>query len=70
MLSFGETLRHDGGVETFTQLVGDLVDLFALVDFDCLVGGVEDDAAVLAAGGVNADLVEQFGAELFVEVVG
>ena len=60
-LSFGETLRHDGGVEPFAELVGDLVDLFTLVDLDGLVGSVEDDAAVLATGGVGADFFEQFG---------
>jgi hypothetical protein len=69
-LFFCEALRHDGGVETLAQLLGNLVDLIVLVDFDGLVGGVEDDAAVLAAGGVGADLFEQAGAELFVEVVG
>jgi hypothetical protein len=57
-------------VEAFAQLVGDLVDLFALVDLDGLLCGVQDDAAVLASGGVSADLFKQFGAELFVEVVG
>jgi hypothetical protein len=69
-LSFGETLRHDGGVEAFSQFVGDLVDLFALVDLNGLLRGVQDDAAVLAAGGMGADLFEQSGAELLVEVVG
>ena len=69
-LFFCEALGHDRGVETLAQLFGDRVDLVVLVDFDGLVGGVEDDAAVLAAGGVGADFFEQFGAELFVEVVG
>jgi hypothetical protein len=69
-LFFCEALCHDGGVEAFAELVGDLVDFVAFVDFDGLMGGVEDDLAVLAASGVGADLVEQFGAELFVEVVG
>jgi hypothetical protein len=57
-------------VESLAQFVGDLVDLFALVDFDSLVSGVEHDLAVLASGGMGANLFEQFGAELFVEVVG
>jgi hypothetical protein len=69
-LFFGEALGHDGGVEAFAQLVGDLVDLVVPVDFDGLVGGVEDDFAVLASGGVGADLFEQFWGELLVEVVG
>ena len=60
-LSLGEALGHDGGVEAFAELVGDLVDLVVLVDFDGLLGGVEDDAAVLAAGGVGANLFEQLG---------
>src|SRR5271156_2871271 len=66
----GEALGHDGGVEAFAQLVGDLVDLFALVDLDGLLRGVEDDLAVLAPGGVGANLFEQFWAESLVEVVG
>ena len=71
IIFFGcEALRHDGGVEAFAELVGDLVDLFALVDLDGLFGGVENDAAMLATGGVGADLVKQTRAQLFVEVVG
>jgi hypothetical protein len=65
-----KALRHDCGVETFTQLVGDFVDLVALIDMDGLLGGVEDDAAMLATGSVGADFLEQTGAESIVEVVG
>ena len=57
-------------MEAFAQFVGDLVDLFAFVDLDGLFDDVEDYAAVLAAGNVGANLFEQPGAELLIEVVG
>ena len=57
-------------MEAFAELGGDFVELGAFVDFDGLVGGVEDDATVLAACGVNADLFAELGGELVVEVVG
>jgi hypothetical protein len=56
-------------VEAFAQIGGDLVELVASVDFDGLTSGVEDDAAVLAAGGVLLNLGEESGTEVFVEVV-
>jgi hypothetical protein len=65
-----EALGHDGGVKAFAQLVGDLVDLVTLIDFNGLVGGVEDDFAVLASRGVRANFVDKRGAEVIVEVVG
>jgi hypothetical protein len=70
LLFDGQTLGHDGGVHAFAQLGRDLVDLVPFVDFDGLVGGVENDAAVLAACSVFFDLCDEPGAELFVEVVG
>jgi hypothetical protein len=57
-------------VEAFAEFGGDLVELIASVDFDGLTSGVEDDAAVLAAGGVFLNLGAEIGAELLVEVVG
>jgi hypothetical protein len=70
MAFFGEALRHDGGVEAFAKLGGDLVDLVAFVDLDGLAGGVEDDAAVPAAIGMSLNFVSKIGAELFVEIIG
>jgi len=67
---FGQALRHDGSVEAFAKLGGDLVEFVALLDFDGLAGGVEDDAAMLAAIGVSLYFVTKIGAELLVEVVG
>jgi len=69
-LLFGETLSHDGGVEAFAKLGGNLIDLVPFVDLDGLVGGVEHDAAVLASGGVFANLFAELSCELVVEVVG
>jgi hypothetical protein len=69
-LFFCQTPGHDGGVEAVAKLGGDLVELCASVDFDGLVGGIEDYAAVLAARGVDADLFAKLGGELIVEVVG
>ena len=57
-------------MKALAQLVGDLVDLVSLVDFDGLAGGIEDDLAVLASSGVGANLREKLGAEAFVEVIG
>jgi len=70
-LFFGcEALGHDGGVETLAELVGDLVDLLALVNLDGLLGRVQDNAAVLASGGVGADFVEETWTEFLVKVIG
>jgi hypothetical protein len=57
-------------VEALAKLGGDFIDLITLVDLDGLVGGVENNAAVLAAGGVFLNLGAEFGAELLIEVVG
>ena len=70
LLFGGEALRHNGTVKAFAQLIRDLVDLFALVNLDGLFCGVQDDAAVLASGGMGANLFEQSWAELLVEIVG
>jgi len=63
-------LGHNGGVEAFLQVVGHLEDLVVAVDGDGFGGGVEDDFAVFAGGGVGAYLFEEFRADLPVEVVG
>jgi hypothetical protein len=57
-------------VEALAEFVRDLVDLFALINMDGLLCGVQNDTAVLASGGVGANLFEQPWAELFIEVVG
>jgi hypothetical protein len=57
-------------VETFAQLVGDLVDLFALIHLDGLLRGIEDDPAVLASSRMRANLFEQPGAKAFVKIIG
>jgi len=69
-LFFCETFRHDGGVKALAKSRRHFVDLVTLVDLDSLMGGVEHDAAVLASGGVFADLFAEFSCKLIVEVVG
>jgi hypothetical protein len=56
-------------VKPFPELGGDLVDLFALLDLDGLVGGVQDDLAMLASSCVDANLFQKLRTELLVEVV-
>jgi hypothetical protein len=57
-------------VEAFAKLGRDLVELVAFVDLDGLAGGVENDAAVLAAIGVSLYFLAKIGGEVLVEVVG
>jgi hypothetical protein len=57
-------------VESLAEFGGDFVDLVILVNGYSLMGGIEDDAAVLASGGMGADFIKQPRAEFVVEVVG
>jgi hypothetical protein len=57
-------------VEAFAELGRDLVDFVVAVDRDGLSGGVEDDFAMMAGGGVGANFFEELGADLAVKVVG
>jgi hypothetical protein len=66
----GVAFGHDGGVEAFAELGGELVEFVVAVDGDGLAGGVEDYLAVVAGGGVGAHFFEELGADLAVEVVG
>jgi hypothetical protein len=66
----GFAFGHDGGVEAFAELGGELVEFVVAVDGDGLARGVEDYLAVVAGGGVGAYFFEELGADLAVEVVG
>jgi hypothetical protein len=66
----GVAFGHDGGVEAFAELGGELVEFVVAVDGDGLASGVEDYLAVVAGGGVGAYFFEELGAYLAVEVVG
>jgi hypothetical protein len=61
---------HDGGVQALAELSRNLVDLVVFVDRDGLAGGVEDDLTMAAGSGVGADLFEELGADVAVEIVG
>ena len=63
---------HDGGVESFAEVVGEIVNLVRTVDLDGFAGGVEDNFAMAAlvhmlfnfglgfsGDGVVDDVVEQ-----------
>jgi hypothetical protein len=56
-------------VEAFAKSRRHLVELGAFVDLNGLVSGVEHNPAVLAAGGVDANLLTQLRAELVVKVI-
>jgi hypothetical protein len=57
-------------VKALAQLGRQLIDFIAFIDGNSLTGGVENYLAMLAARGVNADFLLEFGAELVVEVIG
>jgi hypothetical protein len=57
-------------METLTEFIRNLVNLFAFINLDRLFSRVEHDAAMLASGGMGTNLFEELGAELLVEVVG
>jgi len=57
-------------MEPLLELGGQLVELVVAVDLNGLAGGIENDLAVFAGVGVGADLLEQFGADVAVEVIG
>jgi len=52
------------------ELGGQFVELVVAVDLNGLAGGIENDLAVFAGVGVGADLLEQIGADVAVEVIG
>jgi len=52
------------------ELGGKFVELVVAVDLNGLAGGIENDLAVFAGVGVGADLLEQIGADVAVEVIG
>jgi hypothetical protein len=57
-------------VEAFAELIRDLVDLVAPINLDGLPGGIEHHFAVAASSSMSANLFEQFGADLAIEVIG
>ncbi len=61
---------HDGGAEAGAEVVGELVDFVAAVDFDGFAGGVDDDFAVVASAEVLFDFGEQLGFDLAIEKIG
>jgi hypothetical protein len=40
---------HDGGVEAFAEVGGQIINLMGAIDFNGLAGGVERDLAVVTA---------------------
>ena len=61
---------HNSGVEPLPELVRNLVDLITAIDFNSLAGRIEDNFAVAAPGGMSANLFEQLGADMAVEIIG
>jgi hypothetical protein len=60
---------HDGGVESFTQIGGQVVDFVGAVDFDGLAGGIEDDLAVSATAQMGLQLGAHIGGHLVVDQI-
>src|SRR6185503_7523836 len=62
-------LRHNCIVQPLAQLRRDLVQLLAPIDLDGLVRRIQDHPAMLALGGMAADLPAKIFAQLVVEIV-
>jgi len=64
-----QTLAHDGGVKMLSQVVRDIVDLRAFIDFDCLAGRIQNNLTVAALAEMGLYLFEEIRRDLAVEVV-
>jgi hypothetical protein len=61
---------HDGGAETGAEIIGEIIDFVAAVDFDGFTGGVDDDFTMVALAEVLGYFGHQIGFDVAVKKIG